>query len=154
MSALEDPEDGLPNEIPTAPFSTPPRPEPFREPLPSAADTVRPPPLDFSRFTDSEKLTWLCTTVEHISDAQIQISQNVAVLNARIGVVDGEDGGPSIYKQVRDLAERFEQTVGPMSLDVEAIRTHLLGKGASIHDLQRAEEARRPAVATTDRPTR
>lgn len=142
MTALGDAEDNPPNE----------RPEEFREPLPSQRDTERPPPLDFARFTADEKLLWLCNTVQHIADEQLVFRQNLQVLNARVGVVDGEDGGESIFKKVSDLNERFETVVGGMSLDVEAIRTHLLGKGASIHELQRAEERRH--ITPTDRPHR
>lgn len=149
MTALGDNEDNGALEPPAEGI------EHFREretmPPPSVRDTERPPPLDFSRMAADEKLTWLCNTVQHLADAQLAFRQDLTVLNARVGVVDGHDGGPSLFKKVSDLTERFETIVGGMSLDVEAMRNHLLGKGASIHEFARAEE-RRHTAAPTDRP--
>lgn len=113
-------------------------------------DTVRPPPMNFELLGDSAKLDWICHTLQHVSDAQIAFQQNLAVLNARIGVVDGEDGGPSLFTKLTDVADELRG----VTRDVDKIREYLIGKGASIHEFQRAEEERRTATATTppDRP--
>lgn len=177
MTALSDDEDAPPHdrvasrELPTAPYSE--APEPFREPLPSQADTERPPPIDFSRTHDSRKLEWLCETVQHLVDGQLALQQNVAVLSARIGVLDGDDGGPSIYTHLHNINDalgprakgqrqifpelrQLETAVGSISIDTERMRTHLLGKGASVVELVRHEERTSTvaAAAETDRPPR
>jgi hypothetical protein len=134
-----DSEDGPPNALP------PTNPRASEVPI-HTRDTMRPPPIDFCGMNDSEKLHWLCQTIHHVSDAQVALQQNIAVLNARVGVFDGEDGGPSLYAKV----DQLETALGLMSISTEAMRTHLLGKGASVHDLRRAEEARHSVAPTTD----
>src|SRR3954467_9721664 len=131
--APEDPEDNFP----FLPPSLPPTPiEHFDEQSRgSEADTVGPPPMNFGSLTDSEKLHWLCKTVEHISDAQIVMSQNLSVLNARIGVIDGEDGEASIYQRGREIEGH-----------VSILRSRLIDQGESINELNRAEARRHPTI--------
>jgi len=145
MSALDDMEDGPPNVRPESRLtSIPPSPiEHFQENLP---DTLRPPPaIDFSKMSADAKLDWLCRTMVDQVNGQLEIRQNMTVLNARLGVLDGEDGSPSLFQRMTQL----ETATNAITLDVEQMRRHLLGEGASIHELQRAEESR-----ATDRPRR
>jgi hypothetical protein len=60
------------------------------------------------------------------------------------------EGQPPIFEALRQL----ETVVGSISIDAEALRTHVLGKGASIHDLQEAEERRHSTAAPAGRTDR
>lgn len=55
---------------------------------------------------------------------------------------------PPLFDAVRQLDAKIDGA----ALDVDAIRTYLLGRGATVHELQRAEERKQPATSSTDRP--
>lgn len=109
------------------------------------SDTDRPPPIDFSKLSDSEKLNHLCQMVVHIADHLVVINQNLVVVDAKLGVLD-EDG-----QSVHDRLKCYERVLVEQAHDLEDLRTHVLGKGASIHELQLAEDRRK---ASSDAPDR
>lgn len=110
-------------------------------------DTLRPPPpIDIASANLEEKIDFICNMVVDISNNQVALHQNMVVLNARLGIVDGEDGQPSMFDDVRFLKKRYEElalAVKGMSHDVELMREHLLGKGANIYELRDADARRR-----------
>lgn len=177
MTAIGDDEDGLPHErvasreLPTMPFSEAPPPlEHFTEA--QEAPTLPPPPVDEAlaaavagmviaalgpqlnrvekevmdlrtKMRDAEPIiAAIDRGVGKALGLFVEASVNIERIADAIG--PREESQPPIFESLRNLATEAEGT----ALDVDAIRRYLLGKGATIHELQRAEENRHPMAAS------
>lgn len=104
-------------------------------------DTLRPPPIDFTKMNDSAKLDWLCAN-------QLRLTNEIVKMHQKINAL-GEPKDPS-SPTLWSIVENNGEAVSALAQDLELFREHLLGKGASVHDLRRA--AARRASAPPDDP--
>jgi len=104
------------------------------------ADTQRPPPIDFSKLSDSEKLNHLCDIVVDIADGLIVMNKNMTVLNSRLEVAEEDN------RNFKESLDRYEAALVEHGRTLQNLLDHLLGAGTTFFDSHQENGNGRPGL--------